>query len=209
MRILKETLDMFCACSGHKVSIAKTTVFFSKNFDTERGQALADYGGFKLVDDLGFYLGVPLLHKRVTSATYRFLIDKVESRLAGLKARTLSLAGRITLAKAVLQAIPTYVMQTTWLPKGVCDAIERIIRRFIWGSSNGSKGIPLVRWSVISTGTKEGGLGLRQLGRQNKALLMKVGYRLIIDHNKLWVQVLRHKYKWEGSIPQNIYRLGC
>ncbi|GMI70388.1 hypothetical protein HRI_000708100 [Hibiscus trionum] len=103
MTTIKATLDQFCSCSGHKVSESKTKIYFSKNCDVERRYALADSGGFELVEDLGTYLGVPLLHKRVTKATYRFLIEKVERRLSGWASRTLSLAGRITLAKAILK----------------------------------------------------------------------------------------------------------
>ncbi|GMI72716.1 hypothetical protein like AT3G24255 [Hibiscus trionum] len=171
MRVLKETLDIFCACSGHRVSSDKTTIYFSKNCSKPRGLELVGVGGFKLVDDLGMYLGVPLLHKRVTSATYKFLIEKVESRLSGWAARVLSLAGRITLAKAVLQAIPTYIMQTAWLPKSICEALERIIQRFIWGSPSGSKGIPLVRWTVITTDVQERALVCGNLDVKTKLSL--------------------------------------
>ncbi|GMI65822.1 hypothetical protein like AT3G24255 [Hibiscus trionum] len=208
MLTIKATLDLFCECSGHKVSVSKTTIYFSKNCDVEERVALANCGGFELVDDLGMYLGVPLLHKRVTTATYRFLLDKIERRLSGWAARTLALAGRITLAKAVIQAIPNYVMQTAWLPKGVCDTIERMIRRFIWGGADGHRGVHLVRWEVLASNVKDGGVGLRHLHRHNEALIMKVGYRLITDTDKLWVQVLRHKYKWEGTLPSSIHRVG-
>ncbi|KAE8729471.1 Xyloglucan galactosyltransferase KATAMARI1 [Hibiscus syriacus] len=49
----------------------------------------------KRVDDLGRYLGVPLLHKRVTNETYEYLIQKTRDRLAEWKAKSLSFAGRV------------------------------------------------------------------------------------------------------------------
>ncbi|KAK8504383.1 hypothetical protein V6N12_032884 [Hibiscus sabdariffa] len=47
LEVIREIMSNFCACSGHR-----------------------------RVDDLGIYLGVPLLHKRITKDTYRYLLDK-------------------------------------------------------------------------------------------------------------------------------------
>jgi len=47
---------------------------------------------------------------------YGFLINKVQSRLASLKNKLLSQAVRLTLAKSFLNVIPTYYMQTYWIP---------------------------------------------------------------------------------------------
>ncbi|KAE8729876.1 diacylglycerol O-acyltransferase 2-like [Hibiscus syriacus] len=41
--------------------------------------------------------------------------------------------GSITLAKSTLLAAPNYFMQTVAIPKDVCEKIEKITRRFIWG----------------------------------------------------------------------------
>ncbi|KAE8677141.1 hypothetical protein F3Y22_tig00111542pilonHSYRG00042 [Hibiscus syriacus] len=63
-----------------------------------------------------------------TKGTYRYVIQKVQDKLSGWKAKQPSLAGRITLAKAVLTTIPSYMMQSVELPHGVCTEIERLIR---------------------------------------------------------------------------------
>ncbi|KAJ1386665.1 hypothetical protein SESBI_40590 [Sesbania bispinosa] len=44
--------------------------------------------------------------------------------------------GRVTLVKSILSALPTYVKQTTLLPKAVCHDLERAVRNFLWGISN-------------------------------------------------------------------------
>jgi hypothetical protein len=38
--------------------------------------------------------------------------------------KNLSFAGRGALIKAVAQAIPTYIMSSILIPKGVCDQLE-------------------------------------------------------------------------------------
>lgn len=48
--------------------------------------------------------------------TFLETIERVNSRLAGWKSRCLSLAGRITLTKSVVCAIPIHIMSTIKLP---------------------------------------------------------------------------------------------
>ncbi|KAL4289808.1 hypothetical protein GQ457_14G017730 [Hibiscus cannabinus] len=113
--IIRDVMDRFCVASGHKISAAKTQICFSNNCTPCVRATIANGLGFEVVSDLGKYLGVPLLHKRVSKDTYAYLLDKMKARLPGWAANTLTLAGRITLAKAVLQAIPSYVIQSSWL----------------------------------------------------------------------------------------------
>ena len=90
-------------------------MFFSKNVNTQTANHIRSRLGFQKTDNLGKYLGVPLLHGRIVKDTYSYLLDKVRRKLSGWAANSLSLAGRITLAKAVLSAIPYYTMQSTRL----------------------------------------------------------------------------------------------
>ncbi|XP_039036083.1 uncharacterized protein LOC120172771 [Hibiscus syriacus] len=132
--------------AGLPESATKMQMFFSKNCNNTLRGMIARSLGFEEVKNLGKYLGVPLLHGRVTKATYKYLPEKVEKRLAGWvdKSQSLYLAGRITLAKAVLQAIPYYAMQSTWLPKGICDSLEKLIGRFVWGFDGDTRKVSLV-----------------------------------------------------------------
>jgi len=75
----------------------------------------------------GKYLGVPTLHGRVTKATYQELVSKIDRKLAGWKAKCVSLAAII--------AIPTYTMQTARVPRSICNEVDKKIRRFLWGGS--------------------------------------------------------------------------
>lgn len=66
-----------------------------------------------------------IIHERVGKKNFKDGIDKVKNRLAGWKARQLSLAGRITLQQSVLSAIPSYTMQTMRMPLSVCEELDR------------------------------------------------------------------------------------
>ena len=65
-RVIKQCLDMFCAASGEKVSTHKSMVFFSKNTQASTAQGFSQELNMPITDDLGRYLGMPLIHGRVT-----------------------------------------------------------------------------------------------------------------------------------------------
>ncbi|WCJ44055.1 RNA binding RNA-directed DNA polymerase [Euphorbia peplus] len=134
--IIKQCLHDFCVASGHKVSDSKSHIFFSENTLPDTRKDILNVIPFSPTTNLGKYLGVPLLHSRITKNTYQYIVDGIRNKLSGWAANTLSLAGRVTLAKAVLSAIPYYSMQNSSLPVQVCSKIDELVRSFIWGSSN-------------------------------------------------------------------------
>ncbi|KAA3485757.1 reverse transcriptase [Gossypium australe] len=207
--VLKDVLQCFCALSGHRVSPRKSNMFFSKGVDIRLQDQISQFFGFQKVLNLGKYLGIPLLHDRITKSSFNFVIDKVRNKLQNWDARKLSLAGRITLAQSVLLAIPSYLMQSLVIPKGVCDEIEMIVRQFIWGSSTGKSKPALVGWESICQPKTCGGLGLRYLHDHNTSFLMKIGFNLVSRKEDLWVRVLRSKYGWKSQIPDSIHRSHC
>ncbi|KAK5771232.1 hypothetical protein PVK06_047420 [Gossypium arboreum] len=128
--MVNNILQKFGRCFGHKANKSKSQVFFSKAVGNDLANQITCTFGMEHVADLGRYLGVLMLHKRVTNATNSFIIEKVRKRLSGWNAKLLSLVGWVSLAKSVLFTIPSYFMQSTLTPKGVCQDIEKIIRRF-------------------------------------------------------------------------------
>ncbi|CAL1356335.1 unnamed protein product [Linum trigynum] len=159
-----------------------------------------------MTQDLGRYLGVPVLHGRTTKDTYRYILDRIDQRLAGWKADNLSLAGRVTLAVSVLNAIPSYAMQTAVLPAGICDQIDQKIRAFIWGSQQGRRRIHLINWETICLPKDQGGLGLRSARELNAAYHMKLAWTMLTNPDELWVQVLKEKYLKTGPSGVQVRR---
>ncbi|CAN1762732.1 Putative ribonuclease H protein At1g65750 [Linum perenne] len=169
-----DILDKFCTASGQSVNKEKSRVFFYKNIPQSKATAISSILGINATQDLGRYLGVPVLHGKDTKHTYSYLLDRMDNKLAGWKADNLSLAGRVTLASSVLNSIPSYVMQTAYLPVGLCDKIDRNIRSFIWGSTDDTRRIHNVNWQTVCKPKNMGGLGLRSAMGLNKAFLMKI-----------------------------------
>lgn len=119
-------------------------MYFSSNVSPSLTSQISDLGHIPITDDMGIYLGVPTLHGWITKENLQFLLDKVKAKLSGWKARILSLAGRIMLAKSVLNSTPFYTMQTWKIPVTLLDEIDRVIRCFIWGHEVGSRKLHLI-----------------------------------------------------------------
>jgi hypothetical protein len=134
-------------------------------------------------------------------------VEKIKSKLAGWKAKQLSFAGRITLAKSVIQATPIYPMMSTPIPKSCLQEIEKAQRAFIWGDTEDKRKAHMVSWDTITQSKPCGGLGLRKLQSMNEACLMKMGWSLMSGEETLWGKVLLGKYGrkgWsQGSISSN------
>lgn len=106
-------------------------MFFSKNTKDHIVNQLSSELGIARTSDLGLYLRVPLLHTPMTKVNFQFLIDRVKKKLSGWKADSLSFAGRVALAQSCLLSLPTYIMQTTPIPAGICMEIESLCKNFI------------------------------------------------------------------------------
>lgn len=93
-------------------------------------------------------MGVPLFHTHKKNYTFQFVVDKVQHKPSKYNATLLFLAGRALLAKLVLMSIPGYFIQTAMIPISVCEQIEGIVRRFVWGTSNEDNKMALVKWEA-------------------------------------------------------------
>lgn len=170
---IHHTLHNFCLCTGQKVSQEKTRDFFPKNVPRLLKKDICDVLGYNSTNDRCKYLGVPIFHKSVGLNTFNFVLDKVKQRLSNSKSRTLSFVGRVTLAKSVVQAMPTYVMQSSVIPRGTCVEIDKLCRNFIWGDEENHRTVHLLKWDKLCKPKQCGGLGLRSTRATNNAFLMK------------------------------------
>lgn len=133
MEGVNKVLDRFCAMSGQQVSREKTSIMFSRNVAASARREIAAVAGFREVSSFGKYLGIPLSGKAPKKQDFGYLVDKIRARLTSWKANNLSFAGRLTLAKAVIEAIPQYPMMSGALPSTCLKEIQKIQRGFIWG----------------------------------------------------------------------------
>lgn len=148
-QVMQDVLSRFCKASGRKVSCAKSRVYFSRNIPPNNQNEICNTLGITTKDDLGLYLGMSTITQRVTRDTFSHICEKIDRRLAGWKTKYLSLAGCITLAKSTVSSIAYYSMQTSKIPKNICDDIARKTRRFIWGSDEDIRRVHLISWDTL------------------------------------------------------------
>ncbi|KAG7578919.1 Reverse transcriptase domain [Arabidopsis thaliana x Arabidopsis arenosa] len=201
IKVIRGVLEKFCMASGQKVSLEKSKIFFSENVSRDLSKLISDESGIKSTKDLGKYLGMPVLHKRINKDTFGEILERVSSRLSGWKEKTLSFAGRLTLTKAVLCSLPVHSMTTIMLPQSIISRLDKASRDFLWGSTSEKKKQHLVSWKRVCLPKGEGGLGVRSAKTMNKALIAKLGWRLMQNQTNLWSQVLKAKYK-VGSVRE-------
>ncbi|KAK3185175.1 hypothetical protein Dsin_032461 [Dipteronia sinensis] len=191
---MRECMDIFCDISGQQVSFPKSRIYWSSNISNCNARALADLCGSLVTKNLGFYLGVPLIHGRITKNTYKEILVKTQKRLTTWKSASFSLAGRCTLIKSVTSALHVYVMQSIKLPSGIYKKLDKINRDFLWGSSADIRKMHLINWATVCLQKNLGGLGIKNTKLMNQVLLAKFGWRLDRKDVGFWGRVLKEKY---------------
>ena len=85
------------------------------------------------------YLGMPSDVGSSKNGAFKYLRDRVWSKVKGWMEKLLSAGGKEVLIRSVAQAIPVYSMSCFLLPRGLCQHINSLIRKFWWGGKEGER----------------------------------------------------------------------
>lgn len=204
-----EVLNNFCNLARQRVNYDKSRVFFSSNVIVRRKRGMCRRFGIMATSNLGRYLRFPIIHKGRVGSAFNFIVDKVQSKLAAWKTRLLLRAGSLVLAKIAAAPIAEYYMQCQCLPVKVFDTIDKIMRDFIWGSTEDKRRMYMVKWSTITLPKELGGLGLYSIKHRNQAILAKLCWRLAHEEDKPWTCMLKAKYLCPTRIAEEGRKLPC
>ncbi|KAK1347352.1 hypothetical protein POM88_055042 [Heracleum sosnowskyi] len=119
----------------------------------ENIQLALDYDPFNEGLKTEEYLGVPLVTTRLWHADCLPLIDQVKRQIQAWQNNWLTYAGRMQLALSVLMSMQVYWSSVFILPVSVSNAIEKLVRNFIWGGTEMIQGRSKV--SCLDTSQKE------------------------------------------------------
>eukprot|EP00253_Pinus_taeda_P023807 PITA_23807 len=191
---LRNIFDIFMKATGMQINSRKSQLIVEGLNKHDRAQILSHFP-FELsimqspFKHLGFWLK-PNAYKK---EDWNWLTTKIEARISHWSYKWLSRAGRLTLIKSVLLAIPVYWAALTWVPKGTLEKIRRICSRFLWAGSKESVVLPWVAWEKVARPKDWGGWGIKSLPEFSLSLAAKSGWRLIKLEN-LWTRVIKRKY---------------
>ncbi|KAL0453552.1 UNVERIFIED_CONTAM: hypothetical protein Slati_1333300 [Sesamum latifolium] len=176
--VFQRGLDEFATLSGLHVNPGKSHLILSKAAQVHRT---------RLLEVLGFqeghlpvrYLGLPLISSRLTLADCRPILMKIDGQIRGWGGLSLSFVARVQLIKSVLTAISIYWVMPFILPKGIIREIEKRLRAsLLKGVANA--GYPKVEWSQVCKPVNEGGMGVREIGALNLAMISRCLWEVVI-----------------------------
>eukprot|EP00253_Pinus_taeda_P009017 PITA_09017 len=181
----KQILNDFVKATGMEVNLTKSKVFFF-NIHIAIQRNVNRILGFQRESIPSKYLGVSLTTKPRQKSIWDPLATKMQDKVRKWTNRSLNLAGRLVLTKAVLQAIPIFMLPALPAPIGFLQQFWNIQRDFLWCKEETRKKWALVSWEKICKPKNQGGLGLDNLEILNKALGAKLWWRWVKDPKAQW-----------------------
>lgn len=173
----------------------KSSLFLSSNCSSSIKAEILYLLNLRIIPSNAKHLGLPLFFQRNKSLAFAKLKNMILSKISGWKAKLLSQAACTTLIKAVANTIPSFSMSFFLLPKPFCLQLNSALRKFWLGFPLDKKhNLTLLGWVKVCSPKAVGGLGLRTMGTHNSSLLAKIGWKLLLNKDLLWVKALAAKY---------------
>jgi hypothetical protein len=168
---LQETLSLYCQGSGQKINMDKSSIFFGIHCDDQVKLDVMNRLGVINEALQETYLGMPTCIGRSPTVSFRSIVARAWKHMNGWCGRPTSRSGKEILLKAIIQAIPTYIMSCFQIPISTCDSLRKAIADFWWGVEDGKKKMHWRSWEWLSTPKHLGGMGFRDLVLFNQAML--------------------------------------
>lgn len=127
---------------------------------------------------LGRFLGTPLFEGPNRMNMWQRLMDSCVNKLEGWKCKWLTSAGRLSLLKSVLSAMPIYSMMCFKVLEKIARSINQFMRKLFWNGKSEKDKIPLVAWDKVCQPKLVGGAGLRKWCFLNEAMGAKLIWQM-------------------------------
>jgi hypothetical protein len=134
------------------------------------------------------YLGLPLGVSRLKRSHFQYIEDKAMARIAPLNGRYFNIAGRRAIVRSVLTSQAIYPLTSLEVPAEPLQAITKTIRSFFWaGTEKATGGKCKVNWTAVYRPTCFGGLGILNMDKFGRALLLRWPWLAWTAPDKPWV----------------------
>ncbi|XP_060969470.1 uncharacterized protein LOC133036757 [Cannabis sativa] len=193
-RSIKDILTLYHKSTGQSVNLSKSSILFSPNTSSSDKDFFLTTLQLENKPFVSKYLGVPQCFGRSKRSSFHYITQKASAKLQLWNNKFFSKAGKETLIKAVIQAIPSYAMSCFRIPLSICKTLDRLTAQFWWGSSGNHNKLHWKNWSSVCTSKFFGGLGFRNFVNHNQALLAKQAWRILTNPHSLVARLLKAKY---------------
>ncbi|XP_059277620.1 uncharacterized protein LOC132031700 [Lycium ferocissimum] len=200
LKKVMETLTEYEKTSGQRINKTKSAVYMHEKASEIAVTLVNNVTRIPRKEFPFTYLGVPIYYSRRKIEHYKEISDKVSNRLFSWTGKLLSIGGRITLIKHVLQSMPIHLLSACDPPAGVLANLHRMFAKFFWSKSIGNSSKHWTSWTVLCHPYEEGGLGFRSLQDLKKEHAVLVGWKRGIYVWKKMLQIrdlVEHEIWWQ------------
>ncbi|XP_026399682.1 uncharacterized protein LOC113295565 [Papaver somniferum] len=198
---LVDLLGKYQRASGQTVCHQKSKIYYGGG-SSSWCTYLANYLGMSVATFPDRYLGVQIMPGTVRYRHICNVVEKIKNKLAGWKGRLLYFHDRIVLVKTVISSYSIHNMAIYNWPRKFILQCERAIQNFIWSSDSNVSRAVVVAYDKICCPYEEGGLGINRMATMNKALLMKLWWKIRISKKK-WDFYLKAKFFYRNGSIKN------
>jgi len=180
-------LEALLGCPGQEINLQKSSIIYGNKIHPIMKHVLGLYLGITKEGGEGMYLGFPECFSGSKSVLLAYITTS-------WYAKTLSLGSKEVLLKSVAMALPVYAMSCFRLTKYQCQQITSAMTSFWWNSQEEHKKVHWVSLEKMCRARKDGGLGFRDIGGFNQALLAKQAWRVLTKPTSLLARVYKTRY---------------
>ncbi|XP_021755531.1 uncharacterized protein LOC110720803 [Chenopodium quinoa] len=136
------------------------------------------------------------------------LVHNLEE-VAGLQRETFVESGERSPYKISHSSYSDNLLGAYKLPTSVIDELRSLTAKFFWGNSDSRRRVHWMNWDALCRPKCLGGMGFRDLGIFNEALLGKQAWRLISKPDSLLGRVMKGKYYPNSDFLESSLGLNC
>jgi hypothetical protein len=193
LRCIRAILQLFADASGLVTNMDKCSISPIRCSEEEVAAVLDAFPGPPAPFPCK-YLGIPLTLLKPRRANEQPLIDKVAARIPTWKAGLLNDAGRATLTKVTLSAIPVHVSIASGLSAWALRQIDKRHHAFLWAGTEDVAGRKCrVAWRTVNAPTCYGGLCVFDLKLTGFALRLRWEWQHRVRLDLGWCSLPRWK----------------
>ncbi|XP_026410063.1 uncharacterized protein LOC113305189 [Papaver somniferum] len=201
---IKSLLIEYQVASGQVFNATEKKCFVDGASDTRKRQ-IADYFQMDISSFPDKYLGVFLAQGKMKYIHIWHLVDYMHLRLASWSGNLLNFQARLILVNHVLSSISIYNLSIYKWPRKVLEASEKVIRNYLCTGNAEERKCVTLKWDNVCTSKEEGGLGIRKFEDMNKALLMKLLWKILHCQDE-WANFFLAKYMDKNGKCITFYR---